>query len=67
MVYDALEKFDQIYDLQADGMVFDTPEDLWGEGRSYRNLLVSIDPNLGNVLENCCFEIRRGSVIKLEF
>ena len=31
MVYDALAKFDRIYDLQADGRVFDTPEDLWSE------------------------------------
>lgn len=31
MVNDALAKFDRIYDLQADGRVFDTPEELWGE------------------------------------
>ncbi|CBJ27907.1 conserved unknown protein [Ectocarpus siliculosus] len=31
MVYEALAKFDRIYDLQADGRVFETPEDLWSE------------------------------------
>lgn len=31
MVRDALAKFDRIYDLQADGRVFETPEQLWGE------------------------------------
>lgn len=31
MVYDALAKFDSIYDLQADGRVFDSPEELWGK------------------------------------
>lgn len=31
MVYDARAKFDRIYDLQAKGRVFDTPEDLWSE------------------------------------
>ncbi|CAM9810990.1 unnamed protein product, partial [Laminaria digitata] len=31
MVYDAMAKFERIYDLQADGRVFDTPEDLWSE------------------------------------
>lgn len=31
MVNDALAKFDRIYDLQADGRVFATPEELWGE------------------------------------
>lgn len=31
MVHDALAKFDKIYDLQLEGRVFDTPEELWGE------------------------------------
>lgn len=31
MVYEALAKFDRIYDLQAEGRVFETPEDLWSE------------------------------------
>ncbi|CAM9895784.1 unnamed protein product [Scytosiphon promiscuus] len=31
MVYEALEKFDRIYELQASGRVFETPEDLWSE------------------------------------
>lgn len=31
MVHDALAKFDRIYDLQADGRVFETPEELWSE------------------------------------
>lgn len=31
MVYDALGKFERIYDLQDDGRVFETPEDLWSE------------------------------------
>lgn len=31
MVRDALAKFDRIYDLQAGGRVFETPEQLWSE------------------------------------
>ncbi|CAM9195491.1 unnamed protein product, partial [Hapterophycus canaliculatus] len=31
MVYEALERFDRIYELQARGRVFETPEELWSE------------------------------------
>ncbi|CAM9405134.1 unnamed protein product [Pylaiella littoralis] len=31
MVYEALAKFDRIYDLQKAGRVFETPEELWSE------------------------------------
>lgn len=31
MVREALVKFDRIYELQAEGKVFATPEELWGE------------------------------------
>lgn len=31
MVYEALAKFDRIYDLQEAGRVFETPEELWSE------------------------------------
>lgn len=34
MVHDALAKFDRIYELQAQGRVFETPEDLWGEAKA---------------------------------
>lgn len=35
MVHEALAKFDRIYDLQEDGRVFETPEDLWSEWLRY--------------------------------
>lgn len=31
MVREALVNFDRIYELQAEGKVFATPEELWGE------------------------------------
>lgn len=31
MVHKTLAKFRRIYDLQANGRVFDTPEALWGK------------------------------------
>lgn len=69
MVHDALAKFDEIYEAQADGKVFATPEELWGKTSFHfvtlvvgRGIGLTVRDLLGGPLEamahSCLFRIR---------